>query len=147
MMFQRDFSGVFDLHRRAAQNGAQASGGHRAGGTHLTLATNLSPADAGVVFDQPANGRSRQEECLYFVFAGVRHMVQIVTDRRRNNACGPIGWRGDNLTACGVLLIDRHGINTDPVVDDMRGRVVAALFIDQLTIDVRSPSLHIQAAR
>ena len=55
-------------------------------------------------------------------------VVAVVADHRRHDAGGAIGRRGDDLAAGGVLLVHRHRVDREPVVDGMRlGEVVAAL--------------------
>ena len=73
--------------------------------------------------------------------------LQHIADGGRNNAGGTIGRRGDNTSANGVLLVDRHGIDAEPVIGEQRIAPVLLPFILQLVMQDPGASAHLQAAR
>ena len=71
-----------------------------------------------------------------------RHMVEIIAQRGRQYAGGPIGGRGDNLTTGGVFLVHCHGVNAHPVVDRVRCVQVHAALGQKRVVNALGAAFH-----
>ena len=77
---------------------------------------------------------------------GAGDVVEEVAERRRHHARGAVGRRGHHLGAGGVLLVDRDGVDRDPVVDGVRrGQVLPALG-EQALVDAAGAAADLEAA-
>ena len=147
VVLERDLGGVLDLGVRAAERAAEPGGGHGGGGADLALAADLGAGDRGVGLDDAADCGRGQQEVADAAVGRADAMVAVVADHRRHHAGGAVGRGGDDAAAGGVLLVDRHRVDREPVVDGVRlGDVVAALG-DERLVDGAGAATHPEAAR
>jgi hypothetical protein len=98
------------------------------------------------VLDNAADRRGHQQECPHALALRVDRVIKIVADDRGDDAGGAIGRRGDDASSGGVLLVDRHGVDAEPVHDAVRLQAVCAVLGEQLLMDVAGAALHLQTA-
>ena len=73
--------------------------------------------------------------------------MQPVAQHCRQRAGGTIGWRGHHAPAGGVLLVDRHGVDRQPVIGEQGiGPVLLPLLL-QLVVQLARAAAHLQPAR
>jgi hypothetical protein len=145
-MLQRDLGGVLDLLGRAAQRGAEPGGRHGRGRPDLPLAAALRrpEIEALCLISPPmAEAVSRNTRRPSSVAPAV---VAVVAHHRGHHARRAVGGRGDHTPPRGVLLVHRHGIDAEPVVDGVRLRQVDPALRQQLLVDAPRPPLHPQPA-
>ena len=119
---------------------------HRGGRADLALTADFGAGDRGIELDDAADRRRRQQIIANTMVVGVVVEMQVVADRGGNHACRAIGRRGDDPAACGVLLVDRHRIDAQPVVGEQRIDLVGAPFVLQLVMDHGGAAAHLQPA-
>ena len=113
-----DLCGVFDLGVGAVEGGDEASGGHAAGYADFPLAADLGSGDAGVLFVEDADGGGGEEvadDAFFFFLRRCFDEAEIVVAEGGNDAGGSVGRSGDDSASCGVLFVDSHGVDGDPV--------------------------------
>ncbi len=124
---------------RAVERGDQAAGGHRAGDADLALAADLGAGDAGVLLVEDADGGGGEEvadEAGVGLGGGelaagqAGDEAEIVLRDGGDDAGGAVGGGGDDAASGGVLLVDGHGVDGDPV--DGRERVLGAAVVETL---------------
>ncbi|MCY1178860.1 hypothetical protein D9M73_192330 [compost metagenome] len=114
-MFHADFGGVFHLLHGAAHHFAQRPSGHRTGNADLALAAHFGAGDGGVFLVQDADGRGGEQKAHHPVLAGTGDEAHVVVKDCRDDARCTIGRGGDHTPAAGVFLVDRQGVEVDPV--------------------------------
>src|SRR5208282_5304487 len=115
VMLDADLGGVLDLRVAATERGGESAGGHRTGYADLPLATDLGSGQGGVPLAQPANrgrGEQKRDDAVLVAF---RIELAVVADDRRDDPGRPVGRRSDDSAAGGILLVDRDGIDADPI--------------------------------
>ncbi len=118
MVFQGDFGGVLDLLRATAHHGRQTRGRHGRGRAHLALTADFGAGDRGIMLDDAADRGGGQQVVADAVLVGVGMEMQVIADGRRHDAGSPVCRRGDDATAGCVLLVDRHGVDREPVIGE-----------------------------
>ena len=88
---------------------------------------------------------SRKSRMLWLVGLGME--MQPVAQHGGQRARRAVGRRGDDAAAGGVLLVDRHGVDRQPVVGEQRVRPVGAPFLLQLVVQRPRAAAHLQPAR
>ena len=73
--------------------------------------------------------------------------MQPVAHHGGDDAGRAIGRRGDDAAAGGVLLVDGHGVDRQPVIGEQRVRPVLAPFLLQLVMQLAGAAAHLQPAR
>jgi len=63
----------------------------------------------------------------------------------RDDASRPVGRGRDHPPPCRILLVDRHGIESDPVDHGERVAQTGLGFVEQLALQFRRPAMHVQA--
>ncbi len=119
-MLHADLGGVLDLLGGAAQDLGEGARGHGAGGADLPLAADLGAGDRGVLLEQHADGAGRQQEAddavvLLRLGGAAGREVHVVVQHCRDDAGGAVRRGGDDAAARGVLLVDRHRVEGDPL--------------------------------
>ena len=124
VVFHGDLGGVLDLFVGAVERGDQAAGGHRAGDADLALAADLGAGDAGVLLVEDADGGGGEEvadEAGVGLGGGelaagqAGDEAEVVLGDGGDDAGGAVGGGGDDAATGGVLLVDGHGVDGDPV--------------------------------
>src|SRR4051812_14779408 len=73
--------------------------------------------------------------------------VQPIAQHSRQGACGAVGRRGDDASAGGILLIDRHGVGRQPVIGEQWiGSVLLPWLLKLVVQHARSPP-YLEPAR
>jgi hypothetical protein len=72
--------------------------------------------------------------------------MQVVAHHRRNDARRAIGGRGHDAAAGGILLVDGHGIDGQPVIGEQRIGPVGGVSSCSLSWIWRARRAHLQAA-
>jgi hypothetical protein len=145
MMLERDLGGVLDLGRRTAEHGAKARRRHGRGRPHLPLAADLGARDRGIVLDESADGRRGQQESRVPLAVRLRMEFLPVADDGRDHAGRAVGRRRDDAAARGILLVDRHGEDRQPVIGEQRVRAVGTPLLLQPVVNLACAPLHIEA--
>ena len=73
-------------------------------------------------------------------------MLQVVAQHRRDDSGSAVGGRGDDLAPAGILFVDRHGIDGQPIGKDVRLRAVGALLVAELLEERAGPPLDTKSA-
>ena len=74
--------------------------------------------------------------------------MQVVAHHRRHDAGRAVGRRGDDAAAGGILLVDRHRVDRQPVIGEQRvAAVVRASSRLQLVVDLAGAAPHLEPAR
>ena len=81
------------------------------------------------------------------VLVGLGMEMQPVAQHRRHDAGRAVGRRGDDAAAAGILLVDRHGVDRQPVIGEQRVGPVRAPFLLQLVVQLAGAAAHFQPAR
>src|SRR6202020_1924100 len=119
-----DLGGVLDLGVGAVESGDEASGGHAAGYADLALAAYFGSGDAGVFFVEDADGGGGEEvadDASFGLFRGESgvgdfcYEAGVVMGDGGDDAGCSVGGGGDDTTSGGVLFVDSHGVDGDPV--------------------------------
>ena len=100
-----DLGSVFDLRVGAVECGDETTGGHAAGYAHFALAADFSSGDARVLFVEDADcggGEEVTDETGFLLCVGSFDEAHVV-----------VSDGGDD--SGGVLLVDGHGVDRDPV--------------------------------
>ena len=108
--------------------------------------TSAPEIEALVLMMPPIGGRGQQEVAdARLVGLGVE--MQPVAQHRRNDAGRAIGRRRDDAAAGGVLLVDGHGVDREPVIGEQRVGPVLAPFFLQLLVQLAGAAPHLEPAR
>jgi hypothetical protein len=76
---------------------------------------------------------------------GAYAMVEVIADHRRDDAGRTVGRSGHDASPGSIFLVDRHGVDAQPVHHPVRLEAVGALFGEELLVNVTRPPPHLQA--
>ena len=147
MMFERDLGGVLHLLRRTAHDGGTSRRRHRGGRTDLPLAADFGARDRGVVFEDATDCGSREQEVAHAL--GVEILVEPseIAQGGRNHTGSTIGGRSDDPSAGGILFIDSHGEDREPVIGLQRIDAVGLPVVFEFFVHQPCTPLDLQPAR
>ncbi len=74
----------------------------------------------------PPTARSGQQEIVNAVPIGIRMELFVIADRRGNDAGSTVRRSRHHTPARRIFLIDRHGIDTQPVIGEERVGTIGA---------------------
>ena len=114
IVLDTDFRGILHLVRRAAHHGAQPRRGHGTGCADLALTSDFGTGNGRVAFEQVSNRPCGQQERHHTILIRMIHEMPIIVEHRRNDASRTVGRRGDDASACRVLLGNRQCEQVDP---------------------------------
>ncbi len=147
MMLERDLRRIFDLRVGGTERRGKSGRRHRRSRSDLALAADLRTRDGGVVLDDAADRSGDEKECANARAVRADAMLQVVADDCGDNAGRAVRRRGHHAPAGGVLLVDRHGVDREPVHDAMRLQAVRTMLGEELLVDLLRPPLHFEPAR
>jgi hypothetical protein len=79
------------------------------------LAADLGARDGRVLLEQDADGGRGQQEPDHAVVVGAGNEVVVVVQDGGDDARRTVGGSGDDAATGGVLLVDREGVQVDPI--------------------------------
>ncbi|MNF83664.1 hypothetical protein D3C84_659890 [compost metagenome] len=145
-MFHADFGGVLHLVDAAAEHFAQGAGGHRAGHADFALAADLGAGDRGVFLVEDADGGGGEQEAHHAVVVGAGDEAHVVVQHRRHYAGRAVGRGGHHAAAAGVFLVDRQGVEVDPVEHAQRVAQGGFRMVAQLAVQGGGAALDLEPA-
>jgi hypothetical protein len=120
VMFEGNLCGILHLLIGATQRRTQACCSHGRCRAYFALAAHFRARDRGIVLDDAADRRRRQEEYPHAFSVRAHAVVEVVANDSRNHARRAIGGRSDNFSTRCILFIDGHGIDREKIHHAMR---------------------------
>ena len=148
MVLHADLGGVLDLLVAAAERGGKpAAAIEQATPTSPWQPTSAPEIEAFLLYSTPiaaAVSRKRRMPAS----RRARAIVAVIAQHRGNDAGRAVGRRGHDAAAGGVLLVDGHREEADPVHDLMRrARIVQPVRLDSAASSIFARRRTLKAAR
>ncbi|ABX62243.1 Conserved hypothetical protein [Brucella canis ATCC 23365] len=147
VMFQRNFRRIFNLLRRAAQNGRKARSRHGRCRADFALTPHFRTGNGCIVLDDAANSGRCQQKIANALLVRIAMEMEIITQHCGNHTRSSVCGRRHHPATGSVLLVDGHGVNRQPVIGEQRvAAIVTPVFLKLVMQLARAPP-HIQPAR